>query len=133
MRQLALKKTQPSVVPSSDETAVLTAERTISLKRLFHGWLSEVPAPEAEVLDDQIPGIRRVLPVKAGEIASQAPRRNVENGASLKERWKGLTTVELLSINRATVRESDAHRHWPQDVVLKFMAAEVVTRKQPRR
>ena len=136
MRELAIKKSQPSIVPPSDEITEPIDEKPISLKRLFHGWLREVPAQEAEPpLDtDLIAGIRRVFPAAApGKIASQAPRPNLENGGSLKERWKALTTPELLGINRATVRESDAHRHWPTDVVLTFMAAEVVRRKPERR
>jgi len=82
---------------------------------------------------DHDAGIRRVFPLaRPGEIAREASRRDLEKGRSLKETWKVLTTQELLGINRATVRESEAHRYWPSEVILKFMAAEVVTRKQDR-
>ena len=136
MRELAIKKSQPSILPPNDEIAEASEEKPISLKRLFHGWLREVPAREAEPAHDPdlVAGIRRVTPAaRPGEIARQSPGQNLEDGGSVKERWKVLTTRELLGINRATVRESDAHRHWPTDVVLTFMAAEVVTRKPERR
>jgi hypothetical protein len=135
MRELAIKKSQPSILPPNDEIAEPTEEKPISLKRLFHGWLRAVPAREVELPHepDHDTGIRRVFPTAGPkEIASQAPR-NLDNGGQLKASWRALTIRELLGINRATVRESDAHRHWPTDVVLTFMAAEVVTRKQERR
>jgi hypothetical protein len=133
MRELAIKKL--SIGPPSDEIAEPTEEKPISLKRLFHGWLHVVPAREVEPPHDPDydTGIRRVSPdARRKEIAGQAPR-NLANSGQLKARWRGLTIRELLSINRATVRESDSHRHWPTDVDLTFMAAEVVTRKPERR
>ena len=53
--------------------------------------------------------------------------------------WKGKTSLTLhgrealsaidqIRVDRATVRESDTHRHWPAEVVMKFLAAEVITR-----
>jgi hypothetical protein len=41
-----------------------------------------------------------------------------------------LTSTDLIRVNRATVRESRAHRHWPQEVVQTFLAAEVIKRKR---
>ena len=54
--------------------------------------------------------------------------------------WKGktpqtiygpdaLSSVDQIRVDRATVRESHTHRHWPAEVVMKFMAAEVITRQ----
>ncbi len=40
-----------------------------------------------------------------------------------------LTSTDEIHVNRATVRESNAHRHWPRYVVERFIAAEVITRK----
>ena len=37
-----------------------------------------------------------------------------------------LTTDEMIDVSVATVRESTAHRHWPKDVVEKFLAAELI-------
>jgi len=42
--------------------------------------------------------------------------------------FRALTTEEFLQVNLATVRESSSHRYWPQEVVTKFLAAEVITR-----
>jgi len=42
---------------------------------------------------------------------------------------KALSSVDQIRVDRATVRESHTHRHWPPDVVLKFCAAEVITRR----
>jgi len=54
--------------------------------------------------------------------------------------WKGkmpltpygreaLSSVDQIRVDRATVRESHTHRHWPAEVVMKFLAAEVITRQ----
>ena len=54
--------------------------------------------------------------------------------------WKGktpqtlygpeaLSSIDQIRVDRATVRESHTHRHWPAEVVMKFMAAEVITRQ----
>jgi len=41
-----------------------------------------------------------------------------------------LSTTDAMRVNRATVRESREHRHWPPDVVQTFMRAEVIKRKK---
>ncbi len=43
--------------------------------------------------------------------------------------FQALTTEEFSQVNLATVRESSSHRYWPQEVVTKFLAAEVITRR----
>ena len=40
-----------------------------------------------------------------------------------------LSTTDVMRVNRATVRESREHRHWPPEVVLTFMGADVIKRK----
>ena len=40
-----------------------------------------------------------------------------------------LNTTDIVRVNRATVRESREHRHWPPEVVLAFMRADVIKRK----
>src|SRR5687768_17566196 len=42
---------------------------------------------------------------------------------------KALSSVDQIRVDRATVRESYTHRHWPPEVVLRFCAAEVITRR----
>ncbi|MEP6913452.1 MAG: hypothetical protein ABI923_11895 [bacterium] len=54
--------------------------------------------------------------------------------------WKGktpqtlygpeaLSSIDQIRVDRATVRESHTHRHWPAEVVMKFMAADVIARQ----
>src|SRR5687768_13382509 len=40
-----------------------------------------------------------------------------------------LSITDVTRVNRATVRESREHRHWPREVVLTFMRADVIKRK----
>jgi hypothetical protein len=40
-----------------------------------------------------------------------------------------LTSVDSIRVDRATVREGKTHRHWPREVVEKFLAAEVIRSK----
>ena len=52
--------------------------------------------------------------------ATRAPRRSSLKMAQL------ITTQEMIDVSVATVRESTTHRHWPKDVVEKFLAAELI-------
>lgn len=38
-----------------------------------------------------------------------------------------LTTEEVIDVSLATVRESVRHRRWPTDVVVRFLAAEIIS------
>ncbi|MCU1267359.1 MAG: hypothetical protein JWM21_3677 [Acidobacteria bacterium] len=135
MRDPAIKKSQLAAAVHNDEAVDQLEGNSISFKRLFHGWLSEVPARhERQRTDiDHDAGIRRISP------AAQSPARvrQISKGTSTvsksTQKWRVLTIRELLGLTRATVRESQEHRTWPPEVVLKFMAAEVVTRKDQRR
>ncbi|MDQ6652909.1 MAG: hypothetical protein M3Y84_09205 [Acidobacteriota bacterium] len=40
-----------------------------------------------------------------------------------------LTSTDEIRVDRATIRESKTHRHWPREVVEKFLEAEVITPK----
>jgi hypothetical protein len=127
--ELARKTSQAVVVLRDPEAAAYTDVNPISLKRFFHGWLREVTPREIDV-DGHDLGITRIFPTE--EPVAIAVTSAPENANPLKRKWKILTIREILSINRATVRESAAHRHWPRDVVLKFLAADVVTGRNER-
>jgi hypothetical protein len=134
MRELAIRKSAFTNAVQNGKALGQPQEKPISIKRLFHGLLREVPAPrQRDVVDlDQDLGIRRVSP----RSQSAERERQVSNGIGNTRptrKWRVLTIRELLGLTRATVRESREHRTWPPDVVLKFMAAEVVTRKDQRR
>ncbi|MEK6282788.1 MAG: hypothetical protein AABN95_20720 [Acidobacteriota bacterium] len=42
---------------------------------------------------------------------------------------RALTLEDLIQVRRATIREAGDHRHWPPDVVRRFLVAEVINRK----
>lgn len=129
MRELAIKKSQFASA-LNDETEDRVVDNPVSLKRLFHGWLREVPRPHrSESGLDRDNGIRRVLPADP----SPGNVRQLQSGLRTTPKWRILTIREVLGLTRATVRESEEHRTWPPEVILKFMAAEVVTRKDHQR
>ena len=50
---------------------------------------------------------------------------------SAADPWRSsLTSRDVTRVNRATVRESSDHRHWPPEVIMTFLAAEVIKRRQ---
>ncbi|HSE32500.1 MAG TPA: hypothetical protein VLA93_13090 [Pyrinomonadaceae bacterium] len=40
-----------------------------------------------------------------------------------------LSAVDVMRVNRATIREGEAHCIWPPDIVEKFRTADVITEK----
>jgi hypothetical protein len=74
------------------------AKTSSSLNEFFDGWLTSVSPTP------QLQSARTVL----GKLP--------------------LSTTDVVRVNRATVRESREHRHWPPDVVLTFMRADVIKR-----
>src|SRR2546425_2402038 len=106
MKQLAQNSRRPSLVVSATKTpgsASNTSE--IALRKSLAGWLNSAAPPLLHVIT-----------------------------------WKGktpqalcgrepLSSVDQIRVDRATVRESHTHRHWPAEVLMKFLAAEVITRQ----
>ncbi len=129
MRELARQKSQTVVITRDSGAADHTEVNTVSPKQFFHGWLREVPPRRVNPrLDQELP-ITRISTLGEAEAITRVTTANM-TAAPVRYKRGILTIREMLSVNRATVRESDAHRHWPTDVVLKFMAADVVTRKE---
>ena|SRR2546426_313223 len=128
MREFARKKPQTLVIPRDSEAEPQTEVHPVSLKRFFHGWQREVAPRETDTHEDWEVGIRRIPRDVSGAIARPAPL-NLQRADALNDKRTILTIREMLGVNRATVRESAEHRPWPADVVLRFMAAEVVTRR----
>lgn len=56
-----------------------------------------------------------------GWLADSGPRR-------AEHYYRPLTTDDFVQVELATVREGKAHRHWPREVVEKFLAAEIIGR-----
>ena len=105
MRQLARKFRSLSLVPSPPKAAI-AEESGAHLPDHFEGWLNSV--------DPQFLSGTRDEKKTASVVYSQRP----------------LSNTDLIRVNRATLRESHDHRHWPPDVVMSFMAADVIRRKQ---
>ncbi|MGI8837933.1 MAG: hypothetical protein ACR2H4_15035 [Pyrinomonadaceae bacterium] len=106
MNQAARKAHQLSIVRPVSQAASTVPDSTASLNDLFGGWLESV-APR---LSQQQPSRASTFPYQ------QLP----------------ISTTDIVRVNRATVRESTAHRHWPPDVVAQFLTAEVITRRNKR-
>jgi len=105
-RSLVVSATKPR------ESALNKGE--IALRDSLSGWLDSATPPLLHVLTT--PPLLHVLTWKG------------KTPLSLNAR-KALSSVDQIRVDRATVRESHSHRHWPPDVVLKFSAAEVITRR----
>jgi hypothetical protein len=108
MKQSTRKANALSLVPSapgpSDSHEQAKEE---ALNASFEGWLNSV-APT--LLQSTITDKPEPVPVYRAR--------------------RSLTTTDIVSVNRATVRESTDHRHWPPDVVISFLEADVI--KRPR-
>lgn len=104
MKMLARKSRALSLVPP----AAQQVERPLpppSLNEFFDGWLTSVgPTLERTV---------QMKPASAKAVLGKLP----------------LTSTDITRVNRATVRESTDHRHWPPDVVYTFMRADVIKRR----
>jgi len=106
MKQLAQNSRRRSLLVSATKTAESASNPDeIGLRESLAGWLNAAAPPLLHVLT-----------------------------------WKGktpqtiygpeaLSSLDEMRVDRATVRESHTHRHWPAEVVMKFMAAEVITRQ----
>ena len=61
-----------------------------------------------------------------GWLTSMAPAVVQERRPATK---CSLTLDDIIQVRRSTIREGAEHRHWPPDVVRRFLVAEVITRK----
>jgi hypothetical protein len=118
MRQSGLKRSLLSIVPGGYETVDAQTGHT-PFKRLLGGATKEADSSKTNQQSEDL-GIRRVTRPVTSTVQPRVP---------IRKRSQILTIREVLGLNRATVRESSEHRPWPRETVLKFMAADVVTRK----
>jgi hypothetical protein len=107
MKRSAQKSNTLSLVPADPQPQCSGVRRKSTvLKESFDSWLGSV-APTL--------------------LQTPAPP---ESSRSVTERWRSsLTARDVTRVNRATVRESSDHRHWPPEVVITFLAAEVIKRR----
>lgn len=95
------------VLTDASASEIGSEEKAAKLRDSFDGWLNSV-APTLEQ-------------------STSAPD---QRDAVDQPRRRSLTLTEVMRVNFATVREGTEHRHWPAEVVLGFLAAEVIKRKQ---
>ena len=62
-------------------------------------------------------------------VESEGIRRPRLSGAEIKRRLSSLSVVDVMRVNRATIREGESHRVWPPEVLEKFRVADVITDK----
>ena len=106
MKQLAQNSRRRSLVVSSTKTPGSASDTSrIALRESLAGWLNSSTPPLLHVLTWK----------------GKTP-------LTLQGR-EALSSVDQIRVDRATVRESHTHRHWPAEVVMKFLAAEVITRQ----
>ena len=106
MKQLAQNSRRRSMVVSASKTRDSALDKSeIELRESLAGWL-----------DSTAPPLLHVLTWKGKPPLTLNPR-------------KALSSVDQIRVDRATVRESHTHRHWPAEIVMTFCAAEVITRR----
>lgn len=104
MKQFAQDSRALSLVPYAVESATSCPEEgSILLKGSFDGWLNSVA--------------QKLLYAGA----------STDETAIASYGRPPLTSTDVIRVNRATIREGKAHRHWPREVVEKFLEAEVIT------
>jgi len=107
MKRATLKARTLSLVPHATEH-LLTPQKSGNLNEFLDGWLRSI-SPQVIRHREPEADLARLFP-------GRAP----------------LTVTDVMRVSRATVRESAEHRHWPPDVVRKFMVADVITRNNKR-
>ena len=108
MKRTAQKTPQLSTVPSASAPEGRGQDSADSLKDFFSGWLDSVAPQIAERPQERVPA------------------------HTSGYRGRRISSTDIVRLNRATVRESTDHRHWPPEVVAHFLSAEVITRKNKR-
>ena len=73
-----------------------------SLNDFFSGWLNSV----------------------APELSQAKPSEKHSRVATFRKLL--VSSTDMVRVNRATIRESTDHRHWPPEVVAQFLQAEVI-------
>ncbi|HEV7798551.1 MAG TPA: hypothetical protein VGO73_10365 [Pyrinomonadaceae bacterium] len=103
MKQFNRKSSALALVRPAPIVEPHEEEKAAALRESFAGWLGSV------------------APTLLRSPAKHKP--SVANGTR-----RSLTSTDIIRVNRATVRESTTHRHWPPEVVLSFLEADVITR-----
>jgi hypothetical protein len=102
MKQFAQKSRALSLVPYASDVDSCPEDDPVTLAEPFDGWLNSVD----HVLLDATPSTNEPNLAFFGRLR--------------------MTSTDEVRVDRATIRESKTHRHWPREVVEKFLEAEVI-------
>jgi hypothetical protein len=107
MKQLAQKTKALSLVPAEPRRYdSKTAEKASASQESSAGWGDAVA-----------PSLLRSTTAEGRPVVAD-------------RRLRSLSFTDIRRVNQATVREGTDHRHWPPEVVLSFIAAEVIKRNK---
>jgi len=67
------------------------------------------------------PSIRHLRPVESVRI--RRPRLSMRE---ITKRLSSLNTVDVMRVNRATIREGESHCIWPPEIIDRFRTADVI-------
>jgi hypothetical protein len=67
------------------------------------------------------PGIKHLRSVES--VSIRRPRLSIRE---VTKRLSGLNTVDVMRVNRATIREGESHCIWPPEIIEKFRTADVI-------
>ncbi len=108
MKQFACNSHQLSILPPASERAAAQFEGSSrDIKQSFHG---------CDAVNQ--------------DLASSMREKRKTTIAVFNQSQRPLTSIDSIRVDRATVREGKTHRHWPREVVEKFLAAEVIRGKR---
>jgi hypothetical protein len=106
MKHFAQKSRALSLVPYAAQRAKSCPEEdAVILTEPFDGWFDSVTQ------------------------VFLGPKASNDEPTSAFYRRLRLTSTDEIRVDRATIRESKTHRHWPREVLEKFLQAEVITGK----
>jgi hypothetical protein len=102
-----------------------------SLRRSFDGWLNAVALPGEEQSAEDVASEAIAQDTRsqaAAEIISVSPFRSItsRNKTVVEADLARLNTQDFIEVSLVTVRESFRQRFWPEWIVSKFLAAEVI-------
>jgi len=105
MKNLAQKSRALSLVPYTHKANSCPEEDSVILTESLDGWFDSV----AQVF--------------------LGPKASTDEPTSAFYGRLRLSSTDEVRVDRATIRESKTHRHWPREVLEKFLQAEVITGK----
>jgi hypothetical protein len=125
------QRPQISLVGSSPARRPEEAFDYGSLRRSFDGWLNAVALPEEEQSVEDVATenvVQHTRSEAAAEIINLSPVRSITSRKKtpVEADLARLNTQDFIEVSLVTVRESFRQRFWPEWIVSKFLAAEII-------